>query len=285
MTESSRDDAVSASGGTMRRLTEPPRDVTPDLALLEPARRTAYDVPVRPAGTPPFFAPGDVVTWHYGMSADVVRVVGDDERGLVAWLPSGSESLASVPLDGRGLRDLPLNERFSAARRFVVREWQGPGIIRIAATGVPWSIWYFFEDDGRFHGHYLNLELTHRRPADAGARVHTRDLILDLWVEGGDIWLKDADGSTRWSRPGATPRPRRVWSATSRSTRAASRSTRVPGRSTRAGRTGCHLPSGTEGSRCPTPRSTPCRNRASPFDAGAPRTETAAVGGQRGADP
>lgn len=69
MTEPSRDDAVSASGGTMRRLTEPPRDVTPDLALLEPARRTAYDVPVRPAGTPPFFAPGDVVTWHYGMSA------------------------------------------------------------------------------------------------------------------------------------------------------------------------------------------------------------------------
>ena len=39
MTRDSRDDAVSSSGGTMVRLTEPPRVVTPDLMLLEPLRR------------------------------------------------------------------------------------------------------------------------------------------------------------------------------------------------------------------------------------------------------
>jgi len=193
MTDASRDEAVTDSGGTMRRLTEPPSGVVPDLELLEPLRRSAYDEPVRPAGEPPYFRPGDVITWHYGLAVDVLRVVRDDERGLVAWLPSGSEALWSMPVDGRGLRDLPMAERFTAPRHFVVRRWQGPGIIRIAPTGVPWSIWYFFDGDGRFEGHYVNLELTHRRPADGIPRIHTRDLVLDVWVEDGETWLKDAD--------------------------------------------------------------------------------------------
>ena len=193
MTEHSTDEAVTDSGGVMRRLTEPPTDAVPDLALLEPLRRTAYDAPMQPAGQSPFFPEGAVITWHYGLSVDTARVVRDDERGLVAWLPSGSESLLSTPRDGRGLRDLPLAERFSAPRHFVVRRWQGPGVIRIAPTGVPWSIWYFFDEAGSFEGHYYNLELTHRRPVDASPRIHTRDLILDLWVGDGGTWLKDAD--------------------------------------------------------------------------------------------
>jgi hypothetical protein len=193
MTEESADTAVTDSGGTMRRLTEPPRAVTPDLSLLEPERRSAYDVAVRASGEPPFMEPGSVVSWHYGLSADVLRVVRDDERGLVAWLPSGSEQLASQPVDGRHLRDRPLAERFTAPREFRRRHWQGPGVLRIAPTGKPWSIWYFREDDGSFAGHYVNLELTHERPADGSGRIHTRDLILDLWLENGDTWLKDAD--------------------------------------------------------------------------------------------
>jgi hypothetical protein len=193
MTERLRDHAVSDSGGTMRRLTAPPGDVVPDLSVLEPERRSAYDVPTRPAGDPPYFASGAEITWHYGLSADVLRVVSDDERGLVAWLPSGSEQLASLPVDGRHLRDRPMAERFTAPREFRVRNWHGRGILRVAPTARPWSIWYFSEDDGSFAGHYLNLELVHRRPADGSPRVHTRDLILDLWVEDGETWLKDAD--------------------------------------------------------------------------------------------
>jgi hypothetical protein len=193
MTDASRDVAVSDSGGSMLRLTEPPTDAVPDLSLLEPERRSAYDVPMRPAGDPPYLGPGDLVTWHFGHWADVLRVVCDDERGLVAWLPSGSEQLASVPVGAGSLRDLPLHERFAAPSEFVVRRWQGPGILRVAPTGVPWSIWYFFHDDGSFDGHYVNLELVHERPADGSPRVHTRDLILDLWVDGTATWLKDAD--------------------------------------------------------------------------------------------
>ncbi len=194
MTEPSREDqAITDSGGTMTRLTDPPREVTPDLTLLDSEYRSAYDEPLRAAGVPPFFEPGDIVTWHYGLSADALRVVRDDERGLVAWLPTGSESLASVPAGGGSLRDLPLDQRFSGPRRMQPRLWKGPGILRIAPTGRPWSIWYFTDEtEGSFEGHYVNLELVHRRPATA-RRVHSRDLILDLWLEDGETWLKDAD--------------------------------------------------------------------------------------------
>ena len=198
MTEPSREDsAVTDSGGTMVRLTQAPRDVTPDLALLEPLRRNAYDEPALAAGDPPYLQPGDVVTWHYGHSADVLRVVRDDARGLVAWLPAGSTRLAAVPRDGRAIRDRSLEERaaLAVARDYdlTIVPWLGPGLLRVAPTGMPWSVWYFVDDDGSFDGHYVNLELPHERPADGSPRVHTRDLILDLWVADGETWLKDAD--------------------------------------------------------------------------------------------
>jgi hypothetical protein len=196
MTEPSRDDAVSDSGGTMTRLTRltrPARAVTPDLELLEPLRTRTHDDPVRPAGEPPFLEPGRVVSWHYGAWADVLRVVRDDVRGLVAWLPRGSERLVAVPADGRGLRDRPVAERPSVERVLSTATWRGPGILRIAPTGRPWSLWYFSDGQGTFEGHYLNLELTHERPVSGAPRVHSRDLVLDLWLERGELWLKDAD--------------------------------------------------------------------------------------------
>jgi hypothetical protein len=194
MTERSREDqAVSSSGGTMTRLTEPPRHVSPHLALLETLRRTAYDGPVRPAGEPPYLAPGEVVSWYYGEWVDVLRVVRDDERGLVAWLPSGSERVVAVPTDGRGLRDRPVAERPHVERVLSTATWRGPGILRVAPTGRPWSVWYFSADDGSFEGHYLNLELPHQRPVEGAAQVHSRDLVLDLWLEDGGCWLKDVD--------------------------------------------------------------------------------------------
>jgi hypothetical protein len=198
MTGASREDqAVTDSGGTMTRLTDPPRDVTPDLSVLESLRRSAYDDPVRPAGGPPYLGEGDVVTWHYGRSADVLRVVRDDERGLVAWLASGSERLVATPRDGRGIRDRSLEERYALAVAgeydLTVAPWRGPGLLRIAPTGVPWSIWFFTDENRSFEGHYVNLELVHDRPVDGSPRVHTRDLTLDLWVQDGETWLKDAD--------------------------------------------------------------------------------------------
>lgn len=181
----------------MRRLTEPPSEAVPEIGLLASLRRVVQPGAVRPAGGAPYLDEGQIVTWHYGAWSDVLRVVRDDDRGLVAWLPSDSERLTAVPRDGKGLRDRSLAERaaLAAAREYdmVVRRWQGPGLLRIAPTGVPWSLWYFRDESGVFEGHYLNLELVHERPVDGSPRVHTRDLVLDLWVENGETWLKDAD--------------------------------------------------------------------------------------------
>lgn len=188
---------VTDSGGTMTRMPGPGRPATPDLTALETLRRVTVPGPLRPAGSAPYLAAGEVLQWHYGASVDLLRVVRDDARGLVAWLPSGSERLAAAPRDGRGLRERSLEER---ARLAVARDyqmqvvpWRGPGLLRIAPTAVPWSIWYFRGDDGSFEGHYVNLELVHERPADGSPRLHTRDLTLDLWLEAGEVWLKDAD--------------------------------------------------------------------------------------------
>ena len=78
-----------------------------------------------------------------------------------------------------------------------VRSWRGDGILRIAPAGKPWSLWYFWNDEGGFEGHYVNIELVHERPVSGEPRVHTRDLTLDLWIEAGadgwDVWLKDED--------------------------------------------------------------------------------------------
>jgi hypothetical protein len=177
----------------MRRLTEPPVTVIPDLALLEPLRAAAYDGSMRPAGEPPYFEPGTAITWHYGDWADSLRVVRDDDRGLVAWLPSGSERIVAVPTDGRALRDRPAEQRPLVERVLRVATWHGPGILKIAPTGVPWSVWYFSDDAGTFEGHYVNLELIHERPTDGSQRVLSRDLVLDMWLEAGETWLKDAD--------------------------------------------------------------------------------------------
>ena len=73
--------------------------------------------------------------------------------------------------------------------------------MRIAPSGAAWSIWYFTDEDGRFEGHYVNLERVHERPTDGRARVHTRDLTLDLWVADGETW-RPPDG---WDVPLTLP--------------------------------------------------------------------------------
>ncbi|MCW2736028.1 MAG: hypothetical protein JWN97_672 [Nocardioides sp.] len=162
-----------------------------DLDLLEPERLLGAEPNWRDAGVPPFLEPGAELHWRYGRRLDPMRVVRDDERGLVAWLAEDTAVVASAAADGRALRELPLAERFTGDRMPVLSRWNGGGILRIAPTGRPWSVWLFRDADGSFAGHYLNLELVHRRQGNVSA---TRDLTLDLWLEpSGELWLKDAD--------------------------------------------------------------------------------------------
>ncbi len=175
----------------MQRLTGPATPRLVELDLLEDLRQAEGDGPWSPAGAGSMLAVGDVVQWRYGRRCDPMRVVRDDESGLVAWLAADTETVASAPADGMALRDKPLAERFLGDRVATLAAWRGSGILRIAPTDRPWSVWVFGEDDGSLAGHYINLELPHRR---CGDETNTRDLILDLWLEpSGELWLKDAD--------------------------------------------------------------------------------------------
>jgi hypothetical protein len=160
-------------------------------------------------GAPPFLEPGDVVMWRYrdhgwvGGSAETaspMRVVRDDERGLVAWLAPGTIHLTKRYADGRDLRDEPLERRFRLdAERIQARtRWHGGGILRMAPAERPWSVWLFWDapdvgstDGWVFEGWYVNLENAHLR---SGTDTYTGDHVLDLWIEAdGTINLKDDD--------------------------------------------------------------------------------------------
>ena len=135
VSEPDADVLITDSGGRMvrvRAVGTPPGPV--DLAVLEEQRRVDLPGPFRGAVGPPYWEPGTVVTWHWGRSADVLRVVRDDERGLVAWLPQGRRSW-SPSRRRQGLRDRPLAERVVLEYEMRVRTWRGAGILRIAPTG------------------------------------------------------------------------------------------------------------------------------------------------------
>ncbi len=135
--------------------------------------------------------PGTVIMWRYQWDAQPVRVVRDDEDGLVAWLAPGSPRLAVAPVDGRQARDRPAVERFDVARRFEVTTWQGAGILRLERPGRAHSLWRFRDPERGVHGWYAYLEDPLRRSADA---VHTADHILDVWFDDAGFWLwKDED--------------------------------------------------------------------------------------------
>ena len=169
----------------------------------------------RPLGVPPFLDAGDEVMWRYrdlgwrpGRPESVapMRVVRDDEQGLVAWLAPGTVQLTKRYADGSDLRDVPMAERFLRdAQRVQARtRWRGAGILRIAPAELPWSVWLFWDvpegdhpgdpaahDRWTFEGWYVNLETVHRRDA---RDTCTGDHVLDLCIEAdGTVNVKDAD--------------------------------------------------------------------------------------------
>ena len=147
-----------------------------------------------------FWQPGEHIHWHYrrphwqpghAEHIDPVTVVRDDDRGLVAWLAPDTEVVKSVLPDGGHPRSAPPETAFSSGRVSARGRWQGPGILRIAPSGVPWSVWLFWDDDWAFEGWYVNLEAIHRRE---GNHLFSSDHVLDVWIDAdGGIHMKDED--------------------------------------------------------------------------------------------
>ncbi|MGL4831824.1 MAG: DUF402 domain-containing protein [Propionibacteriaceae bacterium] len=183
----------SASGGTMRALTSSvAQRPHVDLELLEPYRYP-IESPLAERGQHTYLAAGTPICWNYGLTDEMMRVISDDERGLICWQASSSERTCTQRVDGRGNREMPAEERTYGERIVVPDSWHGAGIVRIAPAGAPYSVWFFHHPDGSFAGYYINLELPHLRSLD-GRTTYTRDLTLDLWQEpDGTLWLKDFD--------------------------------------------------------------------------------------------
>lgn len=124
-----------------------------------------------------------------------MRVVCDDERGLVAWLATSTRLEGMGAPDGQRIRTVPLAERWLVERTRIVEEWWGNGVLRVAPAGVPWSVWLFWSeatgDDWTFAGWYVNLENAHERTNTA---TYSSDHILDVEIGfDGEIGLKDED--------------------------------------------------------------------------------------------
>jgi len=135
----------------------------------------------RPSGGPPYWQPGRQVWWRYWPRAvRPMTVVRDDADGLVAWLAPETPVLRSVLADGRDLRAIPVGPaRFTMPRAVRRDVWRGTGILKVAPTGVPWSVWLFWDADGTFRNWYVNLEQVHVRDDHS---VYTRDHVLDVVV-------------------------------------------------------------------------------------------------------
>jgi hypothetical protein len=147
-----------------------------------------------------FWRPGEHVYWHYRRPGwepgdaeylDPVTVVRDDHRGLVAWLAPGTELLKAVLPGGGPPRSAPPEVAFSIGRASARARWQGPGILRIAPSGAPWSVWLFWDDHWTFEGWYVNLEAPHRRERHD---LFSSDHVLDVWIAADGDWrMKDED--------------------------------------------------------------------------------------------
>lgn len=140
------------------------------------------------------------------------QVIGDDERGLLLWVPAGAAGMRRVLRDGRRARDVRLRDWLSAPSDLRPAPWRAPGVLKLMPVGTPWSVWWFWHLDGRFRNWYVNLEDPGVRWDDGDtAGVDTADRALDLIVNP-DLtwrWKDEADFAERtghalfWDASGA----------------------------------------------------------------------------------
>jgi hypothetical protein len=139
------------------------------------------------------FAPGQLVLRRYFRASTYtfvkpMIVVGDDEAGLLLWMPAGTEVAGLRDEDDRTLHAVALDEMREP--RLVRRTWGENDVLLLMPPGAAHSVWWFFRE-GEFAGWYVNLETPGRRH-DEG--VDATDLVLDVVVAPDRTWAwKDED--------------------------------------------------------------------------------------------
>jgi hypothetical protein len=149
------------------------------------------------------FEPGRTVLrrfWRGGRIGflNVARVVGDDERGLRLWIPSGASYWRIIAPDGRTHHDGPIDALGEHAA-LTELTWTGSSVLVWMAPARAYSVWWFFDPKtGDFAGWYGNLEDPYARWDDgAAAGVDTADHALDLLIAPDGSWrFKDLEEFT-----------------------------------------------------------------------------------------
>jgi hypothetical protein len=124
-----------------------------------------------------------------------MRVVSDDERGLLVWLARDSPVASEIADDGRGMRAMPFAEWLGRSYQLGLARWQGPPLLKFLPAGAAHSVWWFRDAGGRFANWYVNLEEPGVRWDDgAVAGVDVVDQDLDVVVAPDRSWQwKDED--------------------------------------------------------------------------------------------
>ncbi|SCE95343.1 Protein of unknown function [Micromonospora haikouensis] len=139
------------------------------------------------------FTPGQTLLRRH-VRADTVtvvhpmRVVSDDDAGLLLWKPAGREYANLVDADGKTQHELPIDRM--RRPRLVRQAWRRHDILVLMLPQASYSVWWFFAEGG-FVGWYVNLETPYVRHVGG---VDTTDLLLDVVIDPQRNWRwKDED--------------------------------------------------------------------------------------------
>lgn len=133
------------------------------------------------------FEPGQVVTRRYLRGrwctwAQPMRVIGDDESGLLLWHPAGSDFARLIDAGGNTLHEVTPDRMREP--KLAVGTWQNYDILVLMPPEAAHSVWWFYQQ-GTFTGWYVNLEAPYIRRPDS---VDTNDHVLDLVVMPDRQW-------------------------------------------------------------------------------------------------
>ena len=125
-----------------------------------------------------------------------LRVISDDGRVLLGWLPAGTPIVGSRLTDGRELREAPLSERFVIPRVQVPAVWRQTSTLRRIADDEWSSVWWFFDAAGVFTNWYVNLEIPLGRSESGPDRI---DGVLDVIVAPDGSWTWDDEDEAEFA--------------------------------------------------------------------------------------
>ncbi|WP_231933597.1 DUF402 domain-containing protein [Micromonospora coxensis] len=126
-----------------------------------------------------------------------MRVVSDDDAGLLLWKPVGSEFATLVDADGKTQHQLPVDQMRQP--QLVRKAWRDYDILVLMPPGAWHSIWWFYKESA-FVGWYVNVETPYFR---RDSSVDTTDLLLDVVIDprGNRQWKDEDELAARIGHP------------------------------------------------------------------------------------